>query len=54
VHVVNGTIVFETTESEPVELGAGDVVVQSGTRHAWRNPGSTPAQMLAFRLGIDR
>lgn len=54
VYVVDGTLVLETTAGDPATLGAGDVVVQNGTRHAWRNPGDRPATMLAFSLGIER
>jgi len=43
--------------SSPVALitGAkGDVVVQNGTRHAWRNKGTTPGTMLFFLNGAKR
>jgi hypothetical protein len=31
--------------------GTGDVVVQNGTRHAWRNKGTKPVTMLFFLNG---
>lgn len=36
-------------EQGSVRLGAGDVVVQRGTNHAWINPGPAPAR-VAFVL----
>ena len=33
------------------EIVAGDVVVQNGTRHAWRNKGTKPVTMLFFLNG---
>lgn len=46
--VLSGQIVLELDEGE-VHLDAGDVVVQRGTRHAWRNRSSMPCTM-AFIL----
>jgi quercetin dioxygenase-like cupin family protein len=46
--VLSGEITLELDEGE-VHLERGDVVVQRGTRHAWRNSGSEPCTM-AFVL----
>ena len=46
--VLSGEIDLELDEGE-VHLSPGDVVVQRGTRHAWRNRGSTPCT-IAFVL----
>jgi mannose-6-phosphate isomerase-like protein (cupin superfamily) len=46
--VLSGEIDLELDEGE-VHLRPGDVVVQRGTRHAWRNRGSKPCTM-AFVL----
>ena len=46
--VLSGEITLELDEGE-VHLKRGDVVVQRGTRHAWRNTGSEPC-MMAFIL----
>jgi len=35
-------------------LGPGDVVVQAGTRHAWRNPGDRAARMFFVLIGARR
>ena len=46
--VLSGEIDLELDEGE-VHLKAGDVVVQRGTRHAWRNRSSEPCR-IAFVL----
>ena len=46
--VLSGEIDLELDEGE-VHLQAGDVVVQRGTRHAWRNRGTEPCR-IAFVL----
>jgi mannose-6-phosphate isomerase-like protein (cupin superfamily) len=38
-------------DGEILHLKRGDVVVQNGTRHAWRNNGSKPVTMLFFLNG---
>ncbi|KRW61069.1 cupin domain-containing protein [Pseudomonas sp. TTU2014-080ASC] len=35
-------------------LKPGDVVVQMGTRHAWRNTGNTPARMMFVMVDATR
>jgi hypothetical protein len=39
-------------ESGEVSLDGGDVVVQQGTMHDWRNPGDEPARLFGFSWGI--
>jgi mannose-6-phosphate isomerase-like protein (cupin superfamily) len=50
--VLDGEIWLELDE-ETKHLRAGDVVVQCGTRHAWRNPGDRPATMCFVLVGVD-
>jgi hypothetical protein len=38
-------------DGETIRLERGDVVVQNGTRHTWRNKGTKPATMLFFLNG---
>lgn len=45
--LLEGRLVLELDEGR-AELKAGDVVVQRGTNHAWRNPEATPARCLAI------
>jgi mannose-6-phosphate isomerase-like protein (cupin superfamily) len=52
--VLDGHIVLDLGDGNAVKLAAGDVVVQNGTRHAWRNPGTEPATMLFVLVGVAR
>ena len=49
--VISGRTVLELDEGATVELAAGDIVVQTGTRHAWRNPYDEPVQFAFVLLG---
>ena len=57
--VLSGRIEMELDEGETVALDAGDVMVQRGTYHAWRNPGPDVCRMVfvlvdAQPLGIGQ
>jgi quercetin dioxygenase-like cupin family protein len=52
--VLDGAITLELDAGRTVELGTGDVVIQNGTRHAWRNPGEHPATVAFFVVGAHR
>jgi len=49
--VYEGEIWLELDDARTIHLKRGDVVVQNGTRHAWRNRGTTPVTMLFFLNG---
>jgi mannose-6-phosphate isomerase-like protein (cupin superfamily) len=49
--VYDGEIWLELDDGETLHLKRGDVVVQNGTRHAWRNKGTEPVTMLFFLNG---
>ena len=49
--VYDGEIWLELDDGKTIPLKRGDVVVQNGTRHAWRNKGTTPVTMLFFLNG---
>jgi quercetin dioxygenase-like cupin family protein len=49
--VCEGEIWLELDEGETLHMKRGDVVVQNGTRHAWRNYGTKPVTMLFFLNG---
>jgi mannose-6-phosphate isomerase-like protein (cupin superfamily) len=49
--VYEGEIWLELDDAKTIHLKRGDVVVQNGTRHAWRNKGTTPVTMLFFLNG---
>lgn len=41
------------TDTSMVVLGAGDVVVQTGVRHAWRNDFDEPCDMAFVLVGVE-
>lgn len=49
--VLDGEIWLELDDGT-THLRTGDVVVQRGTRHAWRNPGDRPATMCFVLVGV--
>jgi hypothetical protein len=51
--VYDGEIWLELDDRETLHLRRGDVVVQNGTRHAWRNRGTKPVTMLFFLNGAS-
>lgn len=52
--VVAGELWLELDDGERRHLKAGDVVVQNGTRHAWRNTTDNPATLVAVLIGAAR
>ncbi len=52
--VLSGEIWLELDEGRVEHLKFGDIVVQNGTRHAWRNRSDRPATMVFFMLGGQR
>jgi quercetin dioxygenase-like cupin family protein len=52
--VLSGQIALELDGGAEVVLGPGDVVVQNGTRHRWRNVGAVPATMAIVIVGATR
>lgn len=53
-HIVSGSAVCVLDNEVEVSLNAGDTIVQSGTRHAWRNQGSEPCHMVGMIIGAHR
>jgi quercetin dioxygenase-like cupin family protein len=49
VAVLDGEVEIVLDEGSTL-LRAGDFLVQNGTRHEWRNPGSTPARLAVVVL----
>ena len=52
--VLKGEICLELDDGRVEKLKAGDVVIQNGTRHAWRNPGEAAALMAFVLIGAER
>lgn len=53
-YIISGEVWLELDDGATVHLHPGDTVVQNGTRHAWRNKGSTPCHIVVFMLGVPR
>jgi len=51
--VLTGRVVLDLGDGVSTDLGIGDVVVQNGTRHAWRNPGTEPATVFFVLMGYQ-
>lgn len=51
--VLSGRVLLELDDGVMTEVGPGDVVVQNGTRHAWRNPFDAPAVMHGLAIGVQ-
>jgi quercetin dioxygenase-like cupin family protein len=49
--VLDGLIWLELDDGVEIELHRGDVVVQQGTRHAWRTKGDAGATMAFVLVG---
>jgi hypothetical protein len=49
--VLDGEIWLELDDGKTMRLGQHDIVVQNGTRHAWRNRSATPTTMAFVMLG---
>jgi mannose-6-phosphate isomerase-like protein (cupin superfamily) len=49
--VYDGEMWLELDDGETLHLNRGDVVVQNGRRHAWRNKGNKPVTILFFLNG---
>jgi len=52
--LLNGEIHLELDDGERKRLKPHDVVIQQGTRHAWRNLGAVPATMLFVLVAATR
>ena len=52
--VLDGEIVLELDDGKEVTLRRHDVVVQHGTRHAWRNRSDKPCTLLFVLVGAPR
>lgn len=54
--VVSGRCVLELDDGSATELGPGDVIVQNGTMHRWKNPWEEPCRVIGALAGarLDR
>lgn len=49
--VLSGTVTLELDDGAVRELKPTDVVIQNGTRHAWRNRSSAPVTLAVVMIG---
>ena len=54
VYIISGEIWLELDDGAEVRVGAGDCVVQNGTRHAWRNKSAEPCLAAAALVAAVR
>jgi hypothetical protein len=52
--VVDGSVVLELDDGVSTTLHPGDLVIQNGTRHAWRVPSDKPATIFVVLMGQAR
>lgn len=52
--VLEGEVWLELDDGRQVHLKAHDIVVQNGTRHAWRNKSDKPVKMAFVLIGARR
>jgi mannose-6-phosphate isomerase-like protein (cupin superfamily) len=52
--IMSGHPTLELEDGAEVTVGPGDVVVQTGTRHAWHNRGPEPVVMYGLIVGCPR
>tara|TARA_R110000764_G_scaffold90881_1_gene173365 strand:+ start:18635 stop:19171 length:537 start_codon:yes stop_codon:yes gene_type:complete len=50
--LLTGELWLELDNGAERKISPGDVVIQNGTRHAWRNKTDQPARMIFVMLGI--
>jgi mannose-6-phosphate isomerase-like protein (cupin superfamily) len=51
--IISGEI-WMALDDQEVRLKAGDVVIQGGVSHAWRNKGNVPCLMYSVTLGVQQ
>jgi mannose-6-phosphate isomerase-like protein (cupin superfamily) len=52
--LLEGELWLELDGGKQIRLEPHDIVIQNGTRHAWRNKGATGATILAVMIGTRR
>lgn len=51
--LLTGELILELDDGAEVSLKPRDTIVQNGTRHRWRNPGTTPAVIASVIVGAE-
>ncbi len=50
-YIISGRCVLELDDGSATTVAAGDVVVQSGTMHRWKNPFDVPCRVIGAIVG---
>jgi mannose-6-phosphate isomerase-like protein (cupin superfamily) len=50
-YIISGRCVLELDDGSATTVAAGDVVVQSGTMHRWKNPFDEPCRVIGAIVG---
>jgi mannose-6-phosphate isomerase-like protein (cupin superfamily) len=51
--VLQGEIVLELDDGHGTRLSTGDIVIQNGTHHGWRNRSDQPVTMAFVLVGVE-
>jgi mannose-6-phosphate isomerase-like protein (cupin superfamily) len=49
-YVVSGECILKLDSGETTTLKAGDMLIQTGSRYAWANPGNSPCALLVVSI----
>lgn len=49
--MLSGELWLEVDAGQQRRLCVGDIVIQNGTRHAWRNKSNSPARIMSVMIG---
>ena len=52
--IMSGELSLELDDGKQIQLKPGDIVIQNGTRHRWRNTGKKPCVMYSILVGAPR
>ena len=52
--IISGELSLELDDGKEVQLKPGDIVIQNGTRHRWRNTGKKLCVMYSVLVGAPR
>lgn len=52
--VLQGETLLELDDGHRTRLSAGDIVIQNGIRHTWRNHSGRPVTMAFVLIGAER
>jgi len=52
--ILDGEVWLEVDDQEEVLLQRHDIVIQNGTRHAWRNRSDKPVTLAVFMVSAER